>query len=58
MARRLAREDGMFVGTSTGAAVHAALEVAAALRAGVIVVIAPDGGDRYLSTPLWRDAGS
>jgi len=58
MARRLAREDGVFVGTSTGAAVHAALEVAAALRAGVIVVIAPDGGDRYLSTPLWRDAGA
>ncbi|TMI89700.1 MAG: cysteine synthase [Bacillati bacterium ANGP1] len=58
MARRLAREDGLFVGTSTGAAVHAALEVAAALRAGVIVVIAPDGGDRYLSTPLWRDAGA
>ena len=58
MARRLAREEGLFVGTSAGAAVHAALEVAAALRTGVIVVIAPDGGDRYLSTPLWRDAGS
>ena len=57
MARRLARQEGMFVGTSTGAAVHAALEVAAGLTAGVVVVIAPDGGDRYLSTPLWRDAG-
>jgi len=54
MARRLAREEGLFVGTSTGAAVHAALEVAARLRAGVVVAIAPDGGDRYLSTPLWR----
>jgi cysteine synthase B len=55
MARRLAREEGLFVGTSTGAAVHAALEVAGDLRAGVVVAIAPDGGDRYLSTPLWRD---
>jgi len=54
--RRLAREEGLFVGASTGAAVHAALGLAAGLRAGVIVVIAPDGGTRYLSTPLWRRA--
>ena len=54
MARRLAREEGLFVGTSTGAAVHAAIEVGSRLRSGVVVVIAPDGGDRYLSTPLWR----
>ena len=53
-ARRLAREEGLFVGASTGAAVHAALRLAAGLRAGVFVVIAPDGGLRYLSTPLWR----
>jgi len=52
----LAREEGLFVGASTGAAVHAALGLAAGLRAGVIVVIAPDGGTRYLSTPLWRRA--
>ena len=56
MARRLAREEGLFVGTSTGAAVHAALTLASRLRAGVVVAIAPDGGDRYLSTPLWRPA--
>ncbi len=55
MARRLAREEGLFVGESTGAAVAAALEVAHDLRSGVVVTIAPDGGDRYLSTPLWRD---
>ncbi len=55
MARRLSREDGLFVGESTGAAVEAALTVARDLREGVVVVIAPDGGDRYLSTPLWRD---
>jgi len=58
MARRLAREEGYFVGESSGAAVVGALLVAGALRSGVVVAIAPDGGDRYLSTPLWRaDAG-
>ncbi len=55
MARRLAREEGMFVGASTGAAVWAALEVARDLREGLVVALAPDGGDRYLSTALWRD---
>ena len=55
MARRLSREEGLFVGESTGAAVEAALAVARDLREGVVVVIAPDGGDRYLSTPLWSD---
>ncbi len=56
VARRLAREEGLFVGESAGAALDAALRVAQGLREGVIVVIAPDAGDRYLSTPLWRDA--
>ncbi len=55
MARRLARDEGLFVGGSAGAALDAALRVAQGLREGVIVVIAPDAGDRYLSTPLWRD---
>jgi S-sulfo-L-cysteine synthase (O-acetyl-L-serine-dependent) len=55
MARRLAREEGLLVGESTGAAVWAALEVARTLRDGVVVVMGPDGGDRYFSTPLWRD---
>jgi cysteine synthase B len=55
MARRLAREEGMFVGASTGAAVWAALQVARELREGLVVALAPDGGDRYLSTALWRD---
>ncbi len=54
MARRLAREEGMFVGESTGAAIVGAIEVARDLREGLIVVVAPDGGDRYLTTPLWR----
>jgi len=55
MARRLAREEGLFVGQSAGAAMVAALEVARSLTEGVVVVIFPDGGDRYLSTALWRD---
>lgn len=55
MARRLSREEGLFVGESTGAAVEVALAIARDLREGVVVVIAPDGGDRYLTTPLWRD---
>ncbi len=55
MARRLARDEGMFVGASTGAAVWAALQVARELQEGLVVALAPDGGDRYLSTALWRD---
>ncbi|HVH32420.1 MAG TPA: cysteine synthase family protein [bacterium] len=54
MTRRLAREAGLLVGPSSGAAVAAALEVASDLHAGVIVVLCPDGGDRYLSTAVWR----
>src|SRR5262245_28481754 len=57
LTRRLAREEGLFVGPSSGAALLAALEVADGLRSGVVVVIFPDGGDRYLSDPLW-DASS
>ena len=53
-ARRLAREEGLLVGISSGAAVAAALETAAALGAGKnVVVIAPDSGERYLSTELF-----
>lgn len=54
MTRRLAREAGLLVGPSSGAAVAAALEIASDLHAGVIVVLCPDGGDRYLSTAVWR----
>ncbi|MFO7302187.1 MAG: cysteine synthase [Acidobacteriota bacterium] len=51
--RRLAREEGLFVGPSSGAALAAAIRVACGLDEGVIVAIFPDGGDRYLSDPLW-----
>lgn len=55
MARRLAREEGIFAGTSTGANVVAALRVAARLGAGTTVVaIAVDSGLRYLSTDVFR----
>jgi cysteine synthase B len=54
MARRLAREEGLFVGQSAGAAVLAAIRVGQELNEGVVVVLAPDGGDKYLSTALWR----
>jgi len=53
MARRLAREEGVFTGMSGGAAMHVALERARRLESGVVVVILPDGGERYLSTPLF-----
>jgi len=55
MANQLAVEEGLFVGMSSGAAVHAALEVAADLSADdTVVALLPDRGDRYLSTNLFR----
>ncbi len=54
MARRIAREEGIFAGQSSGAAMFAALRVADQLQEGVVVVIFPDGGDKYLSTSLWK----
>jgi cysteinyl-tRNA synthetase len=53
MARRLAKTEGLLVGMSSGAAMAAALEEAEHLTAGVLVVILPDGGERYLSTSLF-----
>ncbi len=53
MTKRLAREEGLFCGVSGGAAVLAALEVARR-GPGRIVVVLADGGERYLSTPLWE----
>ncbi|MDD5220896.1 MAG: cysteine synthase family protein [Candidatus Bipolaricaulis sp.] len=54
MTRRLATDEGLFVGMSSGAAVVGALKVAAELRSGTVVVLLPDRGDRYLSTSLFR----
>jgi len=51
--RRLAKAEGMLLGMSAGAAVFVALELAKDLREGVMVLILPDFGERYLSTDLF-----
>jgi cysteine synthase B len=53
-ARQLAAKEGLFVGMSSGAAVAGVLRLAKETDSGVIVVILPDRGDRYLSTTLFR----
>ena len=53
MARRLAKEEGLFAGMSSGGACAAALRLADELESGVIVFIACDRGDRYLSSDLF-----
>ena len=54
LARRLAREEGLFVGMSTGAIVHVALKIARELGAGKrVACISPDSGARYLTTALF-----
>ncbi len=60
MARRAAAEEGLFVGVSSGANIVAALRVAARpeLAGTTIVTVAPDTGERYLSTPLWEGYGA
>lgn len=56
MARRLAREEGLFVGISSGANVFAALRLASGLpRSSVVVTILCDGGARYLSERIWEE---
>ncbi len=52
--RDLARNHGLFVGTSSGAAYFASKVVAESIEKGVIVTIFPDRGERYLSEPVWR----
>lgn len=53
MVYRLSQEEGILVGQSSGAAMHAALQVARKLRSGTVVTIFPDFGDKYLTTNLW-----
>jgi cysteine synthase B len=53
MTKRLAKEEGIFCGMSSGGAVHAAIELSKELTEGVIVCIICDRGDRYLSSDLF-----
>ncbi len=54
MTRLLAQHEGIFVGTSSGAAVAVALKIASEIDHGTIVALLPDRGDRYLSTMQFR----
>ncbi len=55
MVRCLAREEGLLVGISSGAAAVAALRIASELKSGVVVTIFPDSGDKYLSNNFWTE---
>lgn len=54
MTRRLAREEGLFVGVSAGAAALAACRLAETLTRGVVVTVLPDAGYKYLSEQFWE----
>jgi len=53
-ARRIALDQGLFIGMSSGAAIAGALKIAQTMTGGTIVTLLPDRGDRYLSTNLFR----
>jgi len=55
MVRRLAREEGVMAGISSGAAVAAVLQVAKGLKSGIIVTVCPDGAEKYLTEKFWND---
>lgn len=54
MTRRIVREEGIFIGMSSGAAMYAALEAAKDIDRGCMVIIFPDRGEKYLSTKLFE----
>jgi cysteine synthase B len=56
MAKRMTREEGLYVGVSAGAAIYAALKIAATIKEGVIVAVCPDAGARYQSEKFWETA--
>jgi cysteine synthase B len=53
MTRQIAKQEGVFVGMSSGAAMYAAIEIAKQIESGTIVTIFPDRGEKYLSTNLF-----
>lgn len=55
MVKRIAREEGILVGISAGAAVATSLQVAREIEEGVIVTVLCDGADKYLSESFWED---
>lgn len=54
MTRQIVKQEGIFVGMSSGAAMYAAIEMAHKIEKGVIVAIFPDRGEKYLSTALFK----
>ncbi|MDP7282259.1 MAG: cysteine synthase family protein [Candidatus Undinarchaeales archaeon] len=52
--KALAKEEGIFAGMSSGAAMHIALQEAEKLESGIVVTVLPDGGAKYLSTPIFK----
>ena len=54
MTRQIVKQEGIFVGMSSGAAMYAAVELAKQIDSGVIVTILPDRGEKYLSTSLFQ----
>ena len=54
MARKLATHEGIFSGMSSGAAMHVAVEMSRKLDGQIIVVLLPDGGEKYISTELYQ----
>ena len=55
MVKRVAREEGVLIGISSGAAVATALDVAKEIESGVIVTVLCDGAEKYLSESFWED---
>ena len=53
--RLLAKKEGIFVGMSSGAAMAGAMKIAREMKSGRVIVIFPDGGERYISTPLFEE---
>jgi cysteine synthase B len=55
MARQIVKNEGIFVGMSSGAAMYATVEIAKKIESGTIVAIFPDRGEKYLSTKLFKE---